>query len=787
MTEPHYVRYDYRDCPTIERFSEDDSFIRGLMGPFGCLPFDTEFLTPAGWKRMCDYQSGDRVAQWHEDGRIEFVEPTKHIVLPCTEFIEFDSGSLVMQLSGEHRVPHYNWTGRFSVSTAAEIARHPSKRTIPTTFVGPDGHGLGMSDDLIRFAVMMHADGHYTRQGNQAVVTLRKERKKERGRALLRRLGIEFAERVYPRRPDETLFVFYPPYRGKRFDERWWTASRRELSVVLDEMSHWDGLADHEEVRYFTTHKADADFIQYAAHATGRRAAIHRTEYENEEWRDSYSVNIRTSDNPKNRAQVRVDTTKISRFGAYDGLKYCFIVPTGFFVARCADTIFITGNSGKSSGCVVEIVNRGLAHPVGVDGWRRSRWGVVRNTYPELRDTTIKTIFQWFPPQYFGRYVENKHSYVIKAFDKTEIELVFLALDRPDDVKKLLSLELTGGWINEAREVPWAVIDAFQGRVGRYPAKRDCVMPFWYGLWMDTNPPDADSKWYKFFEEMKHPKGFARLFKQPGGLEAGAENLSNLPGGRRYYTNLSTGKAAEWNKIYVDGKYGFIVEGKLVYPEYNDAFHCRKADPVPGRPVIRSWDFGLTPACAFSQILPTGQWLTFDELTSDNMSVDEFGDVVLDHCARAFKGQVQIEDWGDPAGENRHETDKRSAFDILQAKGINIQAARSQEPTLRQESVRRPLRLAPGGEPSFILHPRCRMLRKGFMGGYHRRRLQVAGPERYSEKPEKNEYSHIHDALQYGMVEYFAPALVDIQQNEDDFWERPDYGGVESRDDHTGY
>ena len=35
---------------------------------------------------------------------------------------------------------------------------------------------------------------------------------------------------------------------------------------------------------------------------------------------------------------------------------------------------------------------------------------------------------------------------------------------------------------------------------------------------------------------------------------------------------------------------------------------------------------------------------------------------------------------------------------------------------------------------------------KGFQGGYCYRRMQVSG-ERYDDKPDKNMYSHIHDAL----------------------------------------
>jgi hypothetical protein len=35
------------------------------------------------------------------------------------------------------------------------------------------------------------------------------------------------------------------------------------------------------------------------------------------------------------------------------------------------------------------------------------------------------------------------------------------------------------------------------------------------------------------------------------------------------------------------------------------------------------------------------------------------------------------------------------------------------------------------------------------MGAYKYRRLQVAGDERYQDKPDKNGYSHPQDALQY--------------------------------------
>ena len=39
--------------------------------------------------------------------------------------------------------------------------------------------------------------------------------------------------------------------------------------------------------------------------------------------------------------------------------------------------------------------------------------------------------------------------------------------------------------------------------------------------------------------------------------------------------------------------------------------------------------------------------------------------------------------------------------------------------------------------------------RAGFQGGYCYRRMRVTGDERYTDKPDKNRYSHVHDGLQY--------------------------------------
>src|SRR3546814_6492205 len=107
---------------------------------------------------------------------------------------------------------------------------------------------------------------------------------------------------------------------------------------------------------------------------------------------------------------------------------------------------------------------------------------------------------------------------------------------------------------------------------------------------------------------------------------------------------------------------------------------------------------------------------------------------------------------GDPAGDQRAQTDERTPFDILRAAGIPARPAPTNDPVMRQEAVRAPLNRLVDGEPGLILSPDCRVLRKAMAGAYRYRRLQIGGQERYHDVPEKNAFSHVADAAQYLMV-----------------------------------
>jgi hypothetical protein len=407
----------------------------------------------------------------------------------------------------------------------------------------------------------------------------------------------------------------------------------------------------------------------------------------------------------------------------------------------------------------MDLVQWSKRQHVQADGKRRARFACIRNTYGQLADTTINTFLYWLPDRVFGTFNKGDHIYRLNCLEDLDVEILFRALDRPEHVSNLLSLELTGAWVNEAREIPWAVIKALKGRVDRYPPRNEggSVDP---GIIMDTNPPEDDSWWYRLFEERKaddEDAGSVEIFKQPSGRSPEAENLPNLSA--NYYQNLAVGADPDFIRVYVDGLYGSIKDGKPVYPEYSDTLHCAEVEPIPGVTIQRGWDFGLTPACVFTQLLPDGRWIVFEELCGEDIGISTFADGVLKLSSMRFSG-FRFEDYGDPAGQQRSamtaDRAEKTCYDILQGKGIGIRPA-EQNLTARLESVRKPLNTLRNGKPQLQLHPRCELLRKGFNGRYQFKRVKIAGSaERYHDAPDKNEYSHIHDALQYVATAVFG-------------------------------
>lgn len=431
--------------------------------------------------------------------------------------------------------------------------------------------------------------------------------------------------------------------------------------------------------------------------------------------------------------------------------------------------------SGKSSSCMYELFTRGVEQRPWKDGVRRTRFGVVRNTYPELRTTALKTFGEWFPfaEICYGQPISAKIQFELPDKTRVEQEWYFISMDEPKDVNKLKSFEFTGIFLNEASGLLFDVLDIATRRL-RYPSVA-MGGATWRGVVMDTNPPDSDSWWY---EHERAPGPEFEFFIQPPAMlrnasgwedNPNADNAKNL---EKDYYRRQLSKNDEYNRVYIGNEFGTLSSGRPVYPMYNDAIHSGRVAYVPGWPVIVGLDYGRDPAAIFTQLSPRGQLRCFHELFSDDTGVATFArDILKPYVATTFGYDADVQFSGDPAGIAK-ESDERSAFDVLVGEGIYALPAHTNRLPARLDSVIHYLTKLCDGQPGFLLDKEnCDLTRRGFLGRYCYARVAMSGGVKYKDIPDKSgpgaRYTHLQDALHYAALR----SRMDMTSSKD--WNKP--------------
>ncbi|MDH5795936.1 MAG: phage terminase large subunit [Anaplasmataceae bacterium] len=426
------------------------------------------------------------------------------------------------------------------------------------------------------------------------------------------------------------------------------------------------------------------------------------------------------------------------------------------FMASKAEIRGLLGamGSGKSSGCCAELLRLMSIQPKSPDGKRYSRWVVIRDTYTNITKTTLKTWMYWAGGN--GEYQEGKNTYVIKN-SELDVEIYFIPLNIAKDENRLKSFEVTGAWVNEAKEIKEEFINILIDRIGRYNPP-DIISDNSY-LIMDTNPCNIDHWWYRRFELRENVgEDNWEIFRQPSGRSPQAENLKYLKKG--YYNRMEENHTEEYCKIYADGQYGFLAKGDPVYPKFNYNTHVEDysledkdkkfySNTYSMSNVIVGCDAGLTPASVYlMRDRLKGIWIVFDEIVLKDESCDAMGEQMLirekylldkfEFCNERY--------FLDPAGNQRKDTDANTVLRLYRAKGLKAYLAGSSNALAkRREGLRH---LIDNGKLKVLRN--CRKTIEGLSGGYHYKE-----PNHYNEdntKVVKNEYSHVIEALEYAIL-----------------------------------
>ena len=343
-----------------------------LFAEMGCVDAETEYLSPAGWKRIADYAGGP-VAQFLLDGRAEFVEPLAYVRKPCAEMRHFSSArGLDQMLSDDHRMlvlrsdksrkshndriykrvgdgPSGVFIGGKDTAwyeTTPELFTQHAQRMahVWPVFEGCHGKGISLTEAEIRVQVAFHADGSFHMKDLSSVgpnrkgtVRIKRPRKIERMKMLLERAQIPYE--VRPAKDGFVRIIFLPPKVSKTYGPEWWAATEVQKRIIAEEVFHWDSPEPVSRKTYASVHKSDADFIQFCLASTGQRSTVRWAS--DGTWRVHAVGEGRTSELVC--IQPKAETVPTS-----DGQMYCFHVPSTYLVLRRNGCIFVTGNTGKT-------------------------------------------------------------------------------------------------------------------------------------------------------------------------------------------------------------------------------------------------------------------------------------------------------------------------------------------------------------------------------------------------------------------------------------------------------
>ena len=337
-----------------QKFCKDDKaewFFVG--GQVGCVDCDTEYFNGSEWKRIADYEKGESVLQYDpttKQGTV--IIPQRYIVREAETLykIQTERNHIDMVLSEDHNFAYITTKGNMNKKPFKEVMKMHNETTqgfygkVETAF-NYSGKGIDLTENEIRLMCAVISDGHFRKDIKLCTVNVKKERKKERMRQLLK--GVNYKE--YKKSNGYSEFRFYAPRREKEFSSYWYGCSHKQLEIIKDEVFNWDGSVYGKRKAFFSTSKQSADFIQFVLSATGSRATLSvDTRKEKPCYvvlHSSYKSTVSMcSTGGEHKAQI---TPIIPT----DGKQYCFTVDTGYLILRRNGRIFITGNCGKTHLC----------------------------------------------------------------------------------------------------------------------------------------------------------------------------------------------------------------------------------------------------------------------------------------------------------------------------------------------------------------------------------------------------------------------------------------------------
>lgn len=309
-----------------------------------CFVPETEILTDKGYKQFKDLDHTEKIAQYNDDGSIEFVTPVRYVNQEYKGYLECwqPRPGHIVKMTPNHQQPLiYNKSGKIKSKSICDIKFAQSNSLILA------GKGIGQRDslsDIDRLAIICQADGsiQYERETyNRWLVSFKKDRKINRFLEIINRSGIEYTE-INTSRVDYKRYTFSMP---KTVTKKLNTHFNLDFSYngareFIDEIKNWDGHITKEYIYYSSIDIDNTNFVSAVATLGGYNAKQKRNiDNRSDKFSDTYRLWLydRTT-----RGCQHIQKYRTQEY--YEGKVCCVEVPSHKIVVRADGYTFISGN-----------------------------------------------------------------------------------------------------------------------------------------------------------------------------------------------------------------------------------------------------------------------------------------------------------------------------------------------------------------------------------------------------------------------------------------------------------
>lgn len=326
-----------------------------------CFSGDTEILTEKGFVRFDELDKNSKVAQYNEDGTLNFVNPIRYIEKDVNEYVSFKYKDIEIKTTLNHNMiakSKANTQKIYKIKAQDFTNKKLNDYYMLNTAVVKANNKQVLAP-IQKIGIMLQADGTVYHLGKKETtwrLDFSKPRKIEEFKKICKEANISYKENLkrefknlrwnnsysfiikLPNKDYKTLTNFLEIPKNKKY-----------ALDIINEIKKWDSyITSHNIIEYNSTNYENVKFIQTVAIMCGLKCGkFMEIKEKNGNRKTIYRIYIGNTQNiyyQRFKKTIKKEKTRT----------YCVEVPTNMIVCRKDNFVFITGNCQNVGGSVTK-------------------------------------------------------------------------------------------------------------------------------------------------------------------------------------------------------------------------------------------------------------------------------------------------------------------------------------------------------------------------------------------------------------------------------------------------